>query len=631
MGRLRSSGFAAVAVTLALLALEGACRVAERFAEPRPREAASQLSYQQIPDGDLLDPIEGFPDLVRPERGLTDNPVVIEPPDDDELRVLVLGGSAVGGWSVSTAAAFPALLGDALEGARPGRVTVLNFGRTGFASPQLAYVLEGTVDRIRPDVVVVVTGNNERHDLSFEAALRGGAGGVVARRELMRASALARLIRRAAGAREPLDEATAALDPPASPPDPERIGAYAAARLARSLRRIAAATSAAGAKLVVGTVAVNHRHRPVGHEWSFMDPAVWRDPAMRQAYFALQFGSPERGLRALEGRDDLDATLIRGVLYDAAGSRAEADAALSVIAALEESPPPDANRAIPWLWARRLLEGPAASTADLAAAWHKLDGPPSSAAEACTHADLLWYAGDWEAARAAYDACRGEAFPYRADDLVNETVRRVATDVGATLVDLDALVRARSPHGVPGYELFYDYCHYTPRGNVLVGTALAGGVARALGQDPSLLDLDAADAAFLARWRDAERDDLELPRWIGVSADVPALAALRYGRRTIELDLGPPGSWEALVFGGNRAADRGSLWELGRFELAASLWCRAIAGRPDRPEPRGNLGTLLRGRAGAHLRGVAGRDIAERCAAGEDPWTARTLPSLDDF
>jgi len=631
----RTALFVVLAVALGLMGVEAACRWLEKAIPPGPVQALSPLVFQQLPEEPLLRSVSGFPGRVQPAAGLIDDGSLSIPVrEEGELRVLVLGGSAVGGWSVARSATFSAVMGRALEGVRPGPIRVINFGRIGYASPQLAYLLEQTAEVIEPDVILVVMGNNERQDLAVEAELFGSADKAITRRELYRLSALARRLRPARSVHGTPDGRAGVGDttPPQKPPQPDRIDRYARERYVRSLARMYAVAQGVGAQLILGTVATNHRYRPTRHEWSFLPGDAWVRPDVREAYFSWRFGVPGRGLAALGGARGPVAALLRGVLHRQAGDTASAVASLESFLSGTPNIPGTARAAKGWLWGTRLLHGPEAAQAALRPMLEQWTEEDPSPERACDRADLLWYAGDFSSAVTAYDACRGIASAYRADDSLNDIIRAQATSLDVPLVDLDAIVRARSQRGAPDYDIFFDYCHYTAAGNVFVGHVLAGALAEHLGLTRPV-DAARAEDAFRRGWRARDTDFVDFARWVGVSADVPALAALRYGEDRIEHDVGAMDGAGALAFAGNRLRDRASVSELPWFEAAASSWCAAL-GREAGPlrEPlTENLNRVLRGPAGNHLLTIAGESAVEGCLAGHNPWERDALPSHEDI
>lgn len=628
----RRIGFAALATGLGLLALEAGARLLERIRPPEPVEARSPLAFQQLPATPLLLPVEGFPGWRVPAPGLIDDPSLVVPPKEvGEKRIVVLGGSAVGGWSVARGATFPAVLGDALE-AVGGTVRVLNLGRIGYATPQLAWAWEQLAPELEADLVIVVAGNNELHDLSVAAEVAGGARGPLLRREIVRRSALARLLRPPRPVHGEPDGRPGVGEhaPPDDPPDAEELERYAHARLRRSLRRIARATEGVGAELVLATVATNHRYRPTAHPWSWLPDDAWADDDVRLAWFALQYGMPGRGVAALAGRQDDTGRLLTARLMAMNHDPDGAAALAQPLIAAEERLPADPDRARFWLQAVRLASGIGPAREAVREGLERV-APHPGPRGACDRADLLWIAEMPEAAE-AYAACRAEAGRYRADDALNAVIAHAAEELDVPLVDLAGAAVARSPRGVPDYDLFYDYCHYTPRGNVWAGHLLAARVARMWGL-PAPPSASRAEQDFVGRFAIRTRDEERFEDWVGVSADLPAVAALRYGDGVILHDEGAPGSAEQALFAGSRLADRGSVAQLAWLEAAADSWCRALATGPLQPglhaPATANLLGLLRGPAGPHLRSAAGDDAVARCRRGERPWSRPGLPSTD--
>lgn len=553
--RARLLAFSAVALLLFVAGLEGLARAVEALGPPPAGEAASPIGFQQLPDGDLLLPIEGFEPMLRFAPGLIDDgSLIVAPKQPEELRIVVLGGSAVGGWAVARRASFSAVLGRALQAATERPVTVLNLGRIGFASPQIAWMAERVLPQLDADVVLTVMGNNERHDLLVSDASPDASTDRTIRR-LRRASALARF------ALVPQLTGTAAEPGPLPDPedvaDLERLEAEADARLVRSLGRIAAA--AGEGRLVVASVPTNHRYRSTPHEW---DPWLEVDEERRRQHLSMLLGA-----------------------------------------------------------------GDEQAASDLASA---VQGEPRSD-HPCVDADRLWYGGDLRGAQALYDACRRDASYLRADPRLNAALRAGADAVGAGFFDLAASVVEHSRGGVPGYDVFYDYCHYTPRGNVLVGHLLAGELASRLGLGTPASAAESV-AAFEATWRDRATDALAFSDWLGVSADITALSALRYDGGAILHPLGEPGAATTLAWAGNRLADRGSVADLRWLEAAAASWCAALGLEPSLDPVAGNLRWLLDGLAGQHLADTVGvPDPIAACRAGDVLWGRPDLPRVDDI
>jgi hypothetical protein len=216
----------------------------------------------------------------------------------------------------------------------------------------------------------------------------------------------------------------------------------------------------------------------------------------------------------------------------------------------------------------------------------------------CTVPDLLWYAGDEAAAADGYEACLLQQFYYRADAITNRGLRDAAEAAGAEFYDLDAEVRLASPHGIPGFETFYDYCHYTPRGNLLAGHLVAAALAPHLGIDPGRLVTAAAAIARYDQERADRRTDFpELGSWVGADWDVTLLTQLR---ADLQRDRRGGDGESALgrVFEANSAASSSALSSPDATRLALHGYLGALDGDPDFAVARANLEAVLRTEAG---------------------------------
>ena len=82
---------------------------------------------------------------------------------------------------------------------------------------------------------------------------------------------------------------------------------------------------------------------------------------------------------------------------------------------------------------------------------------------------------DAEAGRRYRRARDADTLRFRADTRINQILRESAAGrrgQGIHLVDAEAELRAESPHGVPGRELFHDHVHMTFEGNYLLAMAV---------------------------------------------------------------------------------------------------------------------------------------------------------------
>lgn len=100
-----------------------------------------------------------------------------------------------------------------------------------------------------------------------------------------------------------------------------------------------------------------------------------------------------------------------------------------------------------------------------------------------------WAAREYEKAREHFlQALECDAFRSRAYCRINDGIARVASERAAQevyLADAARYLAERSPHGVPGREVFWDNCHLTFEGNYAVACAVFEQVARWFAEEAS--------------------------------------------------------------------------------------------------------------------------------------------------
>lgn len=77
-----------------------------------------------------------------------------------------------------------------------------------------------------------------------------------------------------------------------------------------------------------------------------------------------------------------------------------------------------------------------------------------------------------EAAALFSRARDSDALRLRADSRLNALIRECAADTSVSLLDAEALFAVRSPQGIPGRELFLDHIHFTFKANHLLASSL---------------------------------------------------------------------------------------------------------------------------------------------------------------
>jgi len=102
-----------------------------------------------------------------------------------------------------------------------------------------------------------------------------------------------------------------------------------------------------------------------------------------------------------------------------------------------------------------------------------LGDDPEDAAYHFLQGRLLAAKGDWERAAEHFGRARDlDPLPWRALTRFGEAIRRTASGPGVRLLDVERMIAANAPHGLPGFRLFLDNCHPTAQGNALIARDL---------------------------------------------------------------------------------------------------------------------------------------------------------------
>ncbi len=171
--------------------------------------------------------------------------------------------------------------------------------------------------------------------------------------------------------------------------------------------------------------------------------------------------------------------------------------------------------------------------------------------------------GDHAGARADYrEAMNQDPHLRRALDGMADRVREVARRRGARLLDTIELLSSRAQHGIVGFDEFYDYVHFTPRGVVLVAGEIFREMQRMGLVPPAAFDVDNDVERELARLAALEEDPFDVNEWLGFGRD-PAFIRDRdlwkYDRMLKDLDArlaADPRDLHALVYRANAQSFR---------------------------------------------------------------------------
>jgi tetratricopeptide (TPR) repeat protein len=463
---------------------------------------------------------------------------------------------------------------------------------------------------IEPDLIVTVMGNNEYLDLvSFGRSAPEMHRAILARR-LEQHSALARFLR-----------FTPRLDPAHPPPSwpsfprtPE-IMDYVTGRLKRSIHHLAEFARAHHAKLLVCTVPVNYRYQSL-REWFFTDnlgPPY--PPEFVKARWGMYYEDYETAAAEMEKRlaklpDDPAAHLIAALAYRKLGRQPAAEEhfarTIALLAKRDQRPGPILfeNTAMRLIAACELY-GKEACAGEIEPL---LPGMAQTALNDARAASMFHHQRGFLLSLLGRDAEAREEFraainslllpANRADDWINRTLVEAAREEGDVEVfDLAAALADISPAKIPGYDYFFDYCHYTALGHTAVGALLARQIAALAGvaiRAPSALDAVTEERA-LRRKRPTDLPDID--HWVGADYRPECLVSelvcwpeFEYPQNDLARHL--TGGQAALtrVFMGNWYAASPSRDNTG--ERARQYYEQALALDPRLAAARANLGWL---------------------------------------
>lgn len=472
--------FSLIILALVMLSIEGAARIYEVYHPPLPADVRSRLRFQQLPREPLMEPeLRGEPNRLVihfPERG---GQVFTKRKPPDEVRVVIIGGSAAAGLGVEDEACFHEIIERLLNQASPEKhFQVLNLGRVGLASAQVAYLLEKVAGAVQPDVIVAVMGNNEYLDVfsAFEhdqKVLRA----LPLSRALQRTSALARLLRPGlivADSDEsiPMEQKKVYL---------QHVQNYVTERLQRSLTKIGRVAQKQKASLLVCTMPANQKYLSL-REWFFCG-AEEQHEDFRKARWAMYVDLPGYAAYLMQKRiaDDAQDISAHFVLALAHRQQGEAEGAKHHFSVVKKALQPE--RKYENQLAGRLMLATAVAEVDGNEAAMRLVSPwieeskEYEKEESGPIAMFYLIAGDIEQARRLF----ANSLRYRymvANEQINRTLTESTARIpSAHLVDLAAEISTRSPDGIPGFDSFLDYCHYNQRGHLVLAHVLARAIA----------------------------------------------------------------------------------------------------------------------------------------------------------
>lgn len=587
--------FACLTVLLGLLLLEGAARIIEsrhasREGEESDRLAAdSVLPFQQVKGRFLVESVlDGCPGFTFRDIDQPSQWIAATKPEG-QLRVVLFGGSQAGGMGLAAEASFARLLQKWLRARHPERdIQVINLAATGYASPQHAYLARHVLPSLEPDLVLTVFGHNERLDV--KAMIAEGLAPprlLETTNAMQRHSALVRLLspnrRASAGSGEAPGRPL-----PATHLDPQ-WQAFWRNRLTRSLHVIAQAVRELNAGLIICRPPSNPTFVEL-RDWWWVSPREM-DPRLVQARHWLLYDRPEKAVALLRDvyrvRRDPALELLLGRTLAAAGQTAEAREHLQAAIRLLEQDRQISRDQARWMTVQALTTlGEHDRAATMVHDW-LLDRGEAVGRQGVLGLALREIGEGNRAAEVLFAARDRDDLALRADGEVRETLQRAAEHEGLPFIDLDRDFSALCSDGICGFDMFFDYCHLTPAGNLRMAGLLLPIVEEALhlsSAEPN--PAPAAERELRAALRDRERDFPELERWLGVCEEIWQLSDEKLDDQRCRL---PESSSDpvTLVYRGNLELQNGVTPE--NLEKAAAYYRQALSLDPTFAAARANL------------------------------------------
>jgi tetratricopeptide (TPR) repeat protein len=522
-----------LASALLLAALEGGLRLLGIGA---PDATCSRLKYQQIylP---ALHPAS-LPDGT-PVRATKDMRLpfqwILEAKPENGLRVFTFGGSATAGLGFSPNVTFSRHLERMLEEAYPDRVVeLINLGIVALSSSQVKYLVADVCQNYQPDLVIIYSGNNEFLEIHAEkyAAAVANLGSRI--RDLIRDTQIFRAVD------------TAIHGKPKPPSLAEQNFSHDDLRLTQDRIIQNVKLTPAEIEEVVGVYEKNIDEMAAA--------ALATDTPILLVTVASNW--------KWRGRKDLSTTWMDEFALPNQSNQAERLQAVreALSDQIEEVP---AHERSALLFKRAVVQ-------------EQLE--------------------NFEAAHEDYRAAMNED-PHlrRALDSMNDRVAEVAAHRRVGFVNSVEVFKRDAPHQIVGFEYFFDYVHFTPRGAVLLATELFLAIEQMrIIEQTTQYDPAAYRSRQLAFVEGLREDPLDLADWMGIGSDLERISdrdLWKYDRLLQDLDErleADQRDVRSLVYRANA-----NYFRVDGASQAERDYRAALALMPDNPEIRRNLERLL--------------------------------------
>ncbi|MBI4819125.1 MAG: hypothetical protein HY791_22830 [Deltaproteobacteria bacterium] len=528
-----ANAFLILGSVLFVLLLLAAAETLLRVLGPDPGHR-SRLGYQQValPIFEQRKQADGSLVYVSADPRLSHQSFLASKPQNG-FRVFVFGESAVAGLGFSPNVTFVRHLQQLLVRTHPERtIEVVNVGIVALSSWQIKQLVEDVNRRYAPDLDIIYCGNNEFLEIHAEKYAQATASWLLRASDWIGSTRLGRLL------------SDLILGKPKEPSLSSMNLSHEDLRLTQDR--------------IIEAINLDPREvdRVIDEYEANIDALTRSSAAQSTPVLLVSVASNWRW----RGRSDLPP----GWEKELTGSTGPSD-------------PEAAHRHVLTLLDRQLAE------ASERERW-----------------EILFRRGTVHEAISELDAAREDfraamnADPHlrRALDRMNERVKRVATRNHVQFFDLVEALSQSSEHGIVGFDMFYDYVHFTPRGAVVAGMEIFSKV-----DETSLAGHDEPEAQSyvatqLAKLDQMSDDFLSVDEWLGIGFELARVSdrnlwkydeMLKDLRQRTSTD---PLNFRAWVYLGNAA-----FFRVGGEAEAAEAYEKALSIQHD-PAVEANLAKL---------------------------------------
>jgi len=465
-----------------------------------PDASHSRLAYQQIFLPAMV-PVVGSDGVARfqtVDPRVPPQTVLREKPPGT-FRVFVFGGSAAAGLGFSPNVTFARHLERMLgEAYTDRRIELVNLGIVALSSKQVSLLIKDVVAHYAPDLIVVYSGNNEFLEISAKKYAQ------------VHATFVSRL-----------------------------VDLVAETNLSRTLNR--------------SLHGKNQSPSLAETDLSQADLRATQDQIVQDVKLSRE--------EIAEVVDDYASNI------DGAVKAAKQHSVPTLLVSVASNWEWRGRSDLPEDWAAKVAGADRAVTdATYAQAIKVLDGKLQNATSDEERYELLFKRatayeklGNYPAARKDFRAAMNlDPHLRRALDSANTRLRTIAGTDGVSFLDMITKLAARNEHEIVGFEQFYDYVHFTPKGAIWAAAAVFDAIQQqGILPKPVAFDTEDYVREQTAKLDQLQNDFLDVHQWLGVGFGLDRIHSRdlwKYDKTVLELEKlveKDPKNFRAQVYLGN--------------------------------------------------------------------------------